>query len=185
MKKLFIYTFLFIAVSSHSQTYIKGNAVTALALIPNIGIETSIGKKSTFQFDILASFWSSIDGKPYEFYSFTPEYRYHFTEKYNGFYVGGHVGFDIYNATKWNYYDDGVYQNGVGYFIGATIGYEKKLSDRFMLDFFLGGGNHQGFYNSYYIETGERYERDYAEDRNKSGEWLPYRGGIMISYRIN
>jgi len=56
MKKLFIYTFLFIAASSYPQTYIKGNAVTALALIPNIGIETSIGQKITFQADVMASF---------------------------------------------------------------------------------------------------------------------------------
>lgn len=185
MKKIFIFVFLLISFYSQSQTYIKGNAVTALALIPNIGIETSIGKKSTFQFDILASCWSSINGKPYEFYTFTPEYRYHFHEKYNGFYIGGHVGFDIFNVTKWNYYDVGVYQTGVGYVVGATIGYEKKLNDRFMLDFFIGGGTHQGFYHSYYIETGERWELDKAVGRNISGELLLYRGGIMISYRLN
>ena len=185
MKKLFVFTFLFISIFSQSQTYIKGNAVTALALVPNIGIETSIGKKSTFQFDVLASFWSSINGKPYELYTFTSEYRYHFKEKYNGFYAGAHLGFDSYDVTKWNYYDVGVHQIGVGYIIGATIGYEKKLNDRFMLDFFIGGGNHQGFYHSYYIETGERWELDKAVGRNKSGEWLLYRGGIMISYRLN
>jgi hypothetical protein len=185
MKKLIVFTFLFISICSHSQTYIKGNAVTALALIPNIGVETSIGKKSTFQFDVLASFWKSIDGKPYEFYVFTSEYRYHFKEKFNGFYVGANAGFDSYNVTKWNYIDIGVHQIGVGYTLGATIGYEKKLNDRFMLDFFLGGGTHQGFYHSYYIETGERFPFDHAVGRNKSGEWLPYRGGIMISYRLN
>lgn len=185
MKKLFIFTFLLISICSQSQTYIKGNTITALALIPNIGIETSIGKKSTFQFDVLASFWSSIDGKPYKFYVFTSEYRYHFKEKYSGFYLGANAGFDTYNVTKWNYIDIGVHQIGVGYTLGATIGYEKKLNDRFMLDFFLGGGTHQGFYHSYYIETGERFEQDKAVGRNKSGEWLPYRGGIMISYRLN
>ncbi len=188
MKKLFIFTFLFISICSQSQTYIKGNAITALALIPNIGIETSIGKKSTFQFDVLASFWSSIDRKPYEFYVFTSEYRYHFKEKFNGFYVGANAGFDTYNITKWNYIVKGALgarQTGVGYTLGATIGYEKKLNDRFMLDFFLGGGTHQGFYHSYSIATGEKVEFDTAVGRNKSGEWLPYRGGIMISYRLN
>ncbi|WP_310557859.1 DUF3575 domain-containing protein [Flavobacterium sp.] len=185
MKKLFIFSLLLISFFSQSQTYIKGNAVTALALVPNIGIETSIGKKSTFQFDIVASFWSSINGRPFEFYMFTPEYRYHFREKYNGFYAGANAGFDAYNITKWNYYAARIHQIGVGYRIGATIGYEKKLNDRFMLDFFLGGGTHQGFYHSYYIETGERFGPDKAVGRNKSGEWIPYRGGIMISYRLN
>jgi hypothetical protein len=52
-----------------------------------------------------------------------------------------------------------------------------------MLEFFLGGGSHQGFYKGYYLSTGERY--DSAEGYNKSGEWIPYRGGVMVSYRIN
>ncbi len=185
MKRLFIFAFFLFSLHSQCQTYIKGNAVTALALIPNVGIETSIGKKSTFQFDVLASFWKSIDGKPYEFYTFIPEYRYHFKEKNNGFYAGAHIGFDVYDVSKWNYYNLGIHQIGVGYLMGATVGYQKKLNDKFLLDFFIGGGNHQGFYHSYYIETGERYELDKAVGRNKSGEWLLYRGGIMISYRLN
>jgi len=187
MKKILFYTFLLFAIHSHSQTYIKANAVTALVLVPNIGIETSIGKKSTFEFDIMASFWKSIDGLPYELYTFIPEYRYHFHEKYNGFYAGGHVGFDSYNITKWtgNYANLRIHQLGVGYVMGATIGYQKKLNDKFSLDFFIGGGNHQGFYHSYYIDTGERFELDKAVGRNKSGEWLIYRGGVMVSYRLN
>jgi hypothetical protein len=53
-----------------------------------------------------------------------------------------------------------------------------------MLDFFLGGGWHQGFYHGYYNDgTSGRYEG--VENWNKSGEWLPYRGGVMVSYRIN
>lgn len=185
MKKIFIFSFILFSLHSQCQTYIKANAASALILIPNIGIETSIGKKSTFQFDIMASFWKSVNGRPMEFYTFIPEYRYHFREKYNGFYVGGHLGFDIFNISKWNYYNIGIHQMGVGYIMGATIGYQKKLNNKFVLDFFLGGGNHQGFYHSYYIETGERFELDKAVGRNKSGEWLPYRGGVMVSYRIN
>lgn len=184
MKKTFIFTLLLFSSYSQSQTYIKANAVTALVLVPNIGIETSIGEKSTFQFDILASFWKTINGEPREFFSFTPEYRYHFHEKYNGFYAGANVGGTIFNFQKpTQYWGTDKYEKGFGYFVGATVGYEKKLNDKFMLDFFIGGGWHQAFYNGYYISTGDRYE--FVENYNKSGEWLPYRGGIMISYRIN
>lgn len=184
MKKTFIIILFLLSIYSQSQTYIKGNAVTALALIPNLGIETSIGKKSTFQFDVLASFWKSIDGKPYQFYTFTPEYRYHFHEKFSGFYLGAYASYDIYNITKWNYIKVGVHSIGIGYSLGATIGYQKKINDKFLLDFYIGGGNHQGFYHSYYIETGERWELDKAVGHNKSGEWIPYRGGIMLSYKL-
>jgi hypothetical protein len=40
---LFVFT-----LNSYSQTYIKFNGVTALVGVPNIGIETSIGKKINF-----------------------------------------------------------------------------------------------------------------------------------------
>ena len=183
MKKLLILTIILFSIHSQSQTYVKVNALSTLLTIPNVGIETSIGKKSTFQFDITASFWKSLNGKPMQFYIFVPEYRYHFHEKYNGFYVGAHIGATVFNFQKWNYLNTDKYEKGIGYLMGATIGYQKKINDRFLLDCFLGGGNQQGFYKGYYIGTDTRYET--AEHYNKSGEWLPYRGGVMVSYRLN
>ena len=183
MKILFATTFLFFSFLLQSQTYIKANALSTLLTIPNVGIETSIGEKSTIQFDVLASLWKSVNGKPREFYTFTPEYRYHFKEKHNGFYVGAHIGLSIFNFQKWNYINTDMYENGFGYFIGSTIGYQVKINDKFMLDCFLGGGWHQGFYKGYLISTGERYEG--ASNYNKSGEWFPYRGGFMVSYKLN
>jgi hypothetical protein len=181
-KNIFLLIILF-SIQSQSQTYIKVNALTTLLAIPNIGIETSIGKKSTFQFDILASPWKSINGKPKQFYTFIPEYRYHFHEKNNGFYVGAHIGATKFNFQKWNYLNTDKYEKGFGYLMGATIGYQTKINDKFMLDVFLGGGNQQAFYKGYLLSTGERYET--AENYNKSGEWLPYRGGVMVSYKLN
>ena len=183
MKKIFILTILLFSVHSQSQTYVKVNAMTTLFTIPNVAIETSIGEKSTFQFDVLGSFWKSVDGKPREFYTFTPEYRYHFKEKYNGFYAGAHIGGSIFNFQKWNYLNTDFYEKGIGYFIGSTVGYQVKLNEKFMLDCFVGGGWHQGFYKGYKISTGERYDK--AQNYNKSGEWLPYRLGVMVSYELN
>ena len=183
MKKLLSLSVLLLPFFLQSQTYVKVNALTTLLTIPNIGIETSIGKKSTFQFDILSSPWKSVNGKPREFYMFIPEYRYHFKEKYNGFYVGAHVGMTLFNFQKWNYLNTDLYEKGLGYAMGATIGFQTKINKRFMLDCFLGGGNHQGFYKGYNLKTGERY--DGAKNYNKSGEWLPYRGGVMVSYSLD
>lgn len=182
-KKFLLFVFLF-SVQSQSQTFFKFNGATALAGIPNVGIETSIGEKTTFSFDVMASFWKSFDGhNPMEFYTFTPEVRYHFKEKYSGFYVGGHAGPDFYQIQKWNYFDTNMYEHGFGYRLGVTIGYNIKLNDKFLLDIFAGGGWHQGFYHGYYNDgTPRRYET--AEHWNKSGEWLPYRGGVMISYKL-
>jgi hypothetical protein len=185
MKKTFLLILFLFSILTHAQTYIKVNAVSALALIPNIGVETSIGQKATFQFDITASFWRSINGRPYEFVVVVPEYRYHFHEKNNGLYLGANAGFSAFKIQKWNYYDNGVYQKGIGVLVGATIGYQKKLNDKFVLDFFLGGGNQQAFYHSYNMGTNDQADIDTAIKYNKSGEFLLYRGGIMLSYKIN
>lgn len=185
MKKaiLFLFALLF-SIASSAQTYIKLNGLSALVGVPQVGIETSIGANSTFSIDAFASLWKSFDGKPMQAFMITPEYRYHFNEKFNGFYTGIHAGPDVYKLQKWNYWGTNKYEKGFGYHIGATIGYQKRLSDKFVLDAFIGGGWHQGFYKGYYMDgTPGRYES--VKNWNKSGEWLPYRGGIMISYKID
>jgi hypothetical protein len=185
MKKIILAFLLIFSLQTYSQTYIKINGFTALAAIPNVGIETSIGEKTTFSVDVMASFWNSFDGKkPMKFCTLTPEIRYHFKEKYNGLYAGVHAGADVYKLQKWNYWDTNKYEKGFGYRIGATIGYNFKLNDKFLLDVHVGGGWHQGFYHGYYNDgTPGRYET--AKNWNKSGEWLLYRGGVMISYKLN
>jgi hypothetical protein len=185
MKKTILIIALIFVHTLQSQTFIKFNAVTAVVLVPNIGVETSIGKKTTFSFDVMASFWNSFDGKkPMKFYTFTPEVRYHFKEKYNGFYAGGHAGFDTYELQKWGYWDSNMYETGMGYRIGATIGYNKKLSEKFLLDIFIRGGWHHGFYEGHFNDgTPGSYET--ITNWDKSGEWLPYGGGVMLSYKLN
>lgn len=182
MKKVFFLIFILFTIHTQGQTYIKANLVSALVLVPNVGVETSIGKKSTFQFDITASFWKSINSKPAEFYIIIPEYRYYFQEKFNGLYLGGNIGATLFNFQKWSNFDTNQHEEGFGYVMGVTIGYQTVINKKFNLDFFLGGGNHQGFYKGYNPD-GSRY--DFAEDYNKSGEWLIYRGGIMLSYKLN
>jgi hypothetical protein len=50
------------------------------------------------------------------------------------------------------------------------------------MDIYAGIGTSQDFYKGYVRSTGARY--DVAEGFNKSGEILPYRGGVMISYKL-
>jgi Protein of unknown function (DUF3575) len=182
MKKLILVLVLLVSFHFQGQTYVKFNPLTTLLTVPGIGIETSIGKKSTFQVDVTGTFWPYLNGKPLQFVILIPEYRYHFHEKYNGFYVGAHVGGTAFNFQKWNYLNTNKYEKGFGYLLGATVGYQKKITERFLLDVYVGGGSNQAFYHGYDISTGERYET--ADNWNKSGEWIPYRGGVMVSYRL-
>lgn len=164
------------------ETYFKGNAASLLLGMPHIGVETRLGDKSTFQIDAMASFWESVNGEPFKFLVITPEYRYYFKESFHGIYVGGHIGGTTFKLSKF-FRRDNAYEQGIGYTVGLTLGIQKRLSDRFHIDFFLGGGMHQGFYKSYFTATGIR--GDGATKYNKSGEFLPYRGGVMIAYKLN
>lgn len=181
MKNLFTAVLLMVTAFSFSQTYIKVNAPTTLVGAPQVGIETSLGKKFTFQGDVLGSYWESINGGPFKLLMVTSELRYHFKEKYKGFYVGGHIAGAIYKIQKWDYWNTNYYQDGESFFLGVTVGYQIKLSDRWLMDIFVGGGNQQSHYTGKYIDTDKPYKQSHY---NKSGEWLPYRGGIMFSYKL-
>lgn len=169
--------FLFALLSS-GQTSLKAN-ITTLAGIPNFGLETNLGQKTTFQVDFMASFWT-IDGIPYKFAVLFPEFRYYPRESGNGFFVGAHIGGGIFELQKWN--QVGGYQKGYTILFGVTLGYQFFLSERLNLELFLGGGSQQANYKGYSLETGER--TDGATNYNKSGEFLPYRGGVMLVYKL-
>ena len=114
-------------------TYLKGNAVTLLAAMPHIGLETGLSKKWTFQIDAIASFWNSVDGSPLQFLVVTPEFRYYFKERFKGFYVGAHIAGTTFKLSKF-FRGNNAYEQGFGYTAGATIGIQKRLSDKFNID---------------------------------------------------
>lgn len=181
MKKSFLLVLLLVVTTSFSQTYIKFNAPTTLLGAPQIGVETSLGKKITFEGDILGTYWESFNNAPLKMVMVFAEARYHFNGNYNGPYVGGHVGGGAFQFQKWNYINSDKYQTGEALFFGISIGYEIKINDKWMIDMFIGGGNQQAHYVGRHLSTGERYEHS---GYNKSGEWLPYRGGVMFSYKL-
>lgn len=181
MKKKNLFFALLFSLQIQAQTFIKYNPIPAVFGVLNVGVETSIGKKTTFSFDILASPWD-IGETPRKFYYFVPEVRYHFKQKFDGFYFGGHIAYTLFNSQKWTYKESGTYQHGMGYLIGATLGYQVPISKKWTLDCFIGGGWQEGYYKGYNIETGER--TDGASHWNISGDWYLYRGGVMVSYKI-
>lgn len=165
-----------------AQTDLKANMLSAVVLVPHVGIETAITDRLTLQLDVMASFWRSVGGTPLELVMVIPEVRYHFDSRREGFYVGLHAGTAAYRLQKWNYIATDLYQEGTSVLLGFTVGYKARLSERLTLDFFVGGGNQQGNYRGYDASTDERY--DGAVGLNGSGEWLPYRGGAMLSFRL-
>ncbi|ANF53195.1 hypothetical protein A0O34_14910 [Chryseobacterium glaciei] len=183
--------------NSEKSVYVKVNAPFLPIGILNAGLEHQISKKYTVQADVFISPWKSFAGHELQNYSVSLEGRYYFNEAFKHWYIGANIAASAFTLQKWSYWSDGefinehngdllvysnLYQKGYSIALGITGGYQFQLSDRWNMDIYATVGTSQGFYKGYDRTTGKRY--DVAEKYNKSGEILPYRGGIMISYKL-
>ncbi len=181
------------------QIFVKANAVFLPVGIINTGVEYQLSNKMTIQADLLISPWKSFVGRYAQVYMVGVDTRYYFGQAFKNWYVGFNLSGARFIMQKFNYWFDGtaqyvengpiyqntdLYQDGYGLFFGATAGYQYKINDRFNLDFYLSAGSVQSFYKGLHKVTGERYDEKPNRDFDRSGEWLPYRGGVMISYRL-
>ena len=57
LKRFFLLIIVLSFNTIQSQTHLKINGVTAFALIPNIGLETTLKNHLRFQAEISRSFW--------------------------------------------------------------------------------------------------------------------------------
>lgn len=200
-KKVLTFFLLLLVTLSWSQNekklYVKGNALFIPLGIINTGVEYQLGSKYTIQGDVLISPWKSFAGKRAQIYMIGFEPRYYFNEAFKHWYVGANISAARYMVQKWNYWSDApyqftpdspvyvtsdLYQDGYSILLGATVGYQFKLSEKLNADVYLGVGTNQGFYKGIHKDLGIRY--DETDKWNRSGEFIPYRGGIMISYQL-
>ncbi|MDO5616870.1 MAG: DUF3575 domain-containing protein [Cruoricaptor ignavus] len=165
--------------------YVKGNALFAPLGMINAGLEYQLSQKFTLQADGFISPWKSFFGNHAQVYMGHLEGRYYFDKAFSKWYVGLNSGFGLFDMTKWNYSGSDKFQRGFNYMLGATVGYQFQWKENWNIDLYLGGGTSQGFYHGYEIEPPDKWVRyEEANGWNKSGEWIPYRGGIMISYKL-
>lgn len=185
--------------NSEKKLYIKGNALFIPIGIVNAGLEYQLNQKFTMQGDILVSPWKSFAGHELQYYSLSLEGRYYFKEAFQGWFVGTNIAASSFVLQKWNYWSDelfpskneegvtfiksNLYQKGYSVLFGATLGYQFKLSENWRMDIYGTVGSSQDFYKGYDRISGKRYDEK-PDGYNRSGEILPYRGGIMISYRL-
>lgn len=184
---------------SEKKLYVKGNALLIPIGVINAGLEYQLSQKFTMQGDVLISPWKSFAGHEAQIYMGTIEGRYYFKEAFKGWHVGANVSVGAFVLQKpqyWNaegyYYNpkgfqtdyalSNLYQKGYAVLLGVEGGYQFRLSENWNMDIFAGFGTSQDFYKGYDRVSGDRY--DEAEGYNRSGEIIPYRGGIMFSYRI-
>lgn len=191
------------AEQSETGVYVKGNALLAPIGIVNVGVEHQVSKNITVQGDIFISPWKSFAGKHAQAYLLGFDGRYYFSKAFDKFYIGANITAGAFNIQKWNYWNDNLYthkngevtpyvqsdlyQRGYTFILGVVGGYQFKVKERWNIDIYAGIGSMQSFYKGYDKVSGDRY--DNLEDRmgrewDRSGEILPYRGGIMISYKL-
>ena len=196
-KYLFGFLFL-ISFTLNSQTELKFNLASALVLVPNVGIEVQLSDRFGYQLDTSASFYDNIEGSPFHMTQIFNELRFYPKTKKNdrSFFVGAHVGYGMYNLRlpKWittivdtEYKEEGSYQYGRNAYYGITLGKKIPLkNERFNLEVFIGGGSSQSNYK-YYNKDEQRIFAitNFKRKFNKSGEELPYRGGLMITYKLS
>ena len=179
--------FSVLGLAQENETYIKANLATLPAGIVNVGIEHQLSEHFTGQADVLISPWKSLAGKPLQIYMAHLESRYYFDKAFNKWYIGVNIGGAKYELQKWNYVGKFAYQRGYNLMFGGVVGYQFNVKENWNVDVFLGGGSSQSFYNTFTKDqygTESRYFTDTADKYNKSGELIPFRGGIMISYKI-
>jgi hypothetical protein len=192
IKKFITLTIILISCITSAQSEVKFNLVTSLVLIPNIGIELPINEKLSYQLDTTASFWDSIDGSPYQFVQIFNELRFYTNSRKRDFFIAPHIGYGMFTVRNpkfltdivdTGYKEKGSYQSGRNTYYGLTLGKKFKLkTPRFGLELFLGFGSSQSNYKYY---NGDEI-RDFENDRafSKSGEELPYKGGLMLTYKL-
>lgn len=188
----------------NAQTVVKVNAPFLPLGVLNVALEKPLAKKYTIQGEIFVSPWKSFDGKNLQIYMATLEGRYYFKEITKGWYIGAYGSIGAFNLQKWNYFSpqpvldsegnpellaDGSvrlterYQKGLAFIIGVSGGYHFTINEKLGLDLFAGLGTVQSLYKGYTKDNNERY--DGAKMWNKSGEFMPTRGGLMLTYKLN
>lgn len=189
MKRLLLIFFatvgtFFNAQSNGHQLYGKVNALVLPVGMFNAGLEYQLSPKYTLQGDVFISPWKSFAGNHAQVYMGHIESRYYFNEAFKHWYVGVNGGAGVFDLTKWNYSGTEKFQRGFTFMLGATVGYQFQVNDKLNLDVFVGGGTSQAFYHGYESVPPNFVRYDIAHKWNKSGEFIPYRGGLMLSYKL-
>ncbi len=177
MKRI-IAILLFFTVAGNAasaQSYVKLNGIYALAGVINPSVEIAVSEQFSFNTEVVYSPWKSVNNKPLHFGIFMNEVRWHPKETFKGWYLGPTVGMQGFYMSK----DNEKNCKGWGILMGLTAGYQWQVSKRLLLEAFLGYGWQHSWYVGYDQKTGEE-----KYPYNKSAEWLPYKIGLNIGYKI-
>lgn len=161
----------------------------AYTYTPNLGIELSVGKRSTFEIAGGYNPWdlngTSETNKKLVHWIGQMEYRYWFCQKFNGHFLGAHILGSEYNISQhklpllFGSGSENYRFQGWGAGAGLSYGYQFILGRRWNLELNAGIGYARLQYDKYECRTcGEKVG---SEKRNYFG---PTKAGISLIYII-
>ncbi len=159
---------------------------------PNIGAEYALNKNTTINLSVALNPWVLGDNAKMQHYLVIPEYRYWFTETFDGFHVGAHLiagGFDVgafstsigpidIDELKDKYYVGSAYGVGVG------AGYSFYISPRFNLELKAGVSLVRVDYKSYEADCRSTQRGDFIS-KDSFYAPLPIDLGVSFVYLFN
>lgn len=140
---------MLISMKSFSQNIgVKSNLMYWATTTPNIGLETSVGKKHTAQVFVGFNPWkqSGGDQSSLRHWLVMPEYRYWFCQNFNGWFLGAHAMGGQFNAggvkLPFGMFKDLRDHRYEGWYVGGgvTAGYQWPLSKHWNLETSIGLG---------------------------------------------
>lgn len=188
MKKLILTLLILFSISaSYAQKVeVKANVLAGAIAIFNPSIEIGIAGHSAISMDYMGAYakdnWLGTD-RPFLMSMGLFGYRYYLKrDTFKGWFLGGDFGLDTFKmnrniVTIGSYEKKSIYDVGYGYVIGATLGYKHHFKNRFGIEISGSFGFHHCQHESYY-ESGIKGEM------SASAEWIPYKAGVYLSYRI-
>ncbi len=154
--------FLVTVMAAFSQNIaIKTNALYWATTTPNIGVEASVGKRSTLQLFYGLNPWkqSGGDQSSLRHWLLMPEYRYWFCETFNGWFVGAHLMGGEFNISSvdlpGNVFSDLKDHRYEGWYAGGgiTAGYQWVVNEHLNVEASLGVGYDHIKYDQYKCGT--------------------------------
>ncbi len=163
---------------------LKNNLLYDIALVANIGLETDLGRR--FSFDLPFAYSPYIISRNYRMrvLSLQPELRWWLDEGWSGHFFGFDINFSYYNVvtpfnTKTRYQDMCGNTPLIG--AGLSYGYSLPLSrdGKWGMEFTLGFGYAYLKYDCFYnVPNGQLYSD------GRHNWWGPTKAGINIFYRF-
>lgn len=164
--------------TNRSIMALKTNLIHNIALVPNIGVETTIAKKLSVDLPLNYSPFIVSSNYTLKVLSTAPELRYWLNKQMSGHFVGAHAVCGIYNVAL---LDNTRYQTDkIAYGGGISYGYALPFNDFLGLEFTIGTGYIYSSYDLYYnVTNGVKF------DTKTKAYWGVTKAGISLVYRIN